>query len=103
MAIKVVPFVLWIGSHSVGLAFSSWIDEGNSNEIRVWDRMGISDSQRVFQNGLDGSPNVDDLVASLKQFLGFLRQVVRNARLGGAIALIDVYAIHRASEESLWG
>ena len=62
-----------VRSDCVGLALAGRVDELNSDEIRVWDRMSVSNSQRVFQDRLDGSPDVDDLIASLEQFVGFLR------------------------------
>ena len=65
--------------------------------------MSISDSERILQNGLDGTPHVDDLISAGQQGFGLVREVVGDARLRRTIALIDVNTVHWATKVDCGG
>ena len=73
LAVQEIPLMIAVGSHSQRLALSILVDEGNTDKVRVWDRVGIRDSERVFVDGLDGSPYVDDLIPGLEETVRFFR------------------------------
>lgn len=52
-----------IRPHGQGLASPIRIDESHWNQIRVWDGIGVGDREGVLEDGFDGPPDVDDLVA----------------------------------------
>jgi hypothetical protein len=69
------------------------VDEADRHEIRVRNGVCVSDGERVLVDGLDGAPDVDDLVARGQELVGQLGQVERNAGAGGRVGLVDVYAV----------
>ena len=58
----------------------------------------VRDSERVFADGFDGSPNVDDLIAAFEEALGVSREMVLNALGAGFVGLIDVNTLDGAAE-----
>jgi hypothetical protein len=63
--------------------------------------MCVSDCEGIFQNRLDRSPDVDDLVSPFQEFGCLVREVVGDSVLGCGVGLIDVYALDR-SAEGIW-
>lgn len=59
--------------------------------------MRVRDGEGVFENWLDGTPDIDDLVAGLEEGVGVLGQVVRDAAFSGRVGLVDVYAVDGAA------
>jgi len=57
----------------------------------------VRDGEGVFENWLDGTPDIDDLVAGLEEGVGVLGQVVRDAAFSGRVGLVDVYAVDGAA------
>ena len=60
--------------------------------------MRVRDGERVFEDGLDGPPDVDDLVAGFEELVCFRGKVVWDAALCGGVGLIDVHAVYGATE-----
>ena len=64
--------------------------------------MRLSDGKRVFQDALDGTPDIDDLVAGLEQLVRLLWEVVGDAGVCGGVGLVDMDAVDRAAEGCYW-
>jgi hypothetical protein len=60
--------------------------------------MRVRDGKGVFEDRLDGPPDVDDLVAGFEELVCFRGKVVWDAVLGGGVGLVDVHAVHGAAE-----
>ena len=60
--------------------------------------MRFCDGEGVFEDLLNRSPDIDDLVAGFKEGVGILGKVVRDAAFGGRVGLVDVYAVNGAAE-----
>ena len=84
--------------HSIGFAFPIRIDQLGDYQAVIAHAVCLCNGKRITLNGLDGSPNIDDLNAVLQQLVGILGEVVRDAGLCGGIRLINVYALDRAAE-----
>jgi hypothetical protein len=84
--------------HAICLTPAIGIDQLNDHKVLIIDTVRFRDSQRVALDGLDGAPHVDDLYASLKQFVCFVGEVVRYTRQGSFIGLIDVHALDWATQ-----
>ena len=93
LAVKEVPLVFWVGADGVSLAIAVGVYEGNGDEVRVWDRVCVGDGEWVLENLLNRPPDVDDLVARLKQSVSLIWQMVRDTRLGRRVALINMDSI----------
>ena len=63
LAISVVPLVLPVRADRIRFSATVGVDERHGDEVGVWDRKGVGDGEGVFVDGLDGPPDVDDLVA----------------------------------------
>ena len=87
-----VPPMLLIWPDSVRLALTVGIDELDSHQVAVWDRVCVCDRERVTEDPLDGAPDVDDLVAGIEE-LGLVWEVVSDAVLGCFVGLINVYSL----------
>lgn len=58
----------------------------------------VRDSERIFADGFDGTPDVDDLVAAFEEALGVGGEVVPDAIRTGFVGLVDVDALNGAAE-----
>lgn len=58
LCILIVPHVVWVLLASNFFIDGVGIDHGHRNEILVVHRTCITDSKRVFQDGLDGAPHL---------------------------------------------
>jgi len=91
--------MIWTRSDGIRFSFTIRINEFNTNEIVLTNGGSFSDAQGIFQDGFDGSPDVDDLVAAFKQRVGFVGEVVWYTRLAGRVGLVDVDALDGAPEK----
>jgi hypothetical protein len=57
----------------------------------------------ILVDGLDGPPDVDDLVAGLEELVGELGQVVGDAGARGRVGLVNVHALDGATKGCGWG
>ena len=64
-------------------------------QVGIRHRVGIRNRQGVLENGLDGAPDVDDLVSATEKFLCLIWKVMAHAIRGCTIRLIDVDALYR--------
>jgi hypothetical protein len=92
--VNVVPLVLLAGATGISLAAVVGVDESDWNEIRIRHRVGVSYSERISEDALDGALDVNDLVARGEELIGFSRQVVGDALFGHLVRSIDVHAVH---------
>ena len=81
-----------------GLPNAIRIDQLHGQEVLVGDGCGVSNAERVFADGFDGAPDVDDLVAAFKEAVGLGGEVVSDALGAGFIGLVDMDALDRAAE-----
>lgn len=65
-----------IRTDRICLAPTVGVDQRNGDEVGVWNGMGVGNGKRVFEDGFDRTPNVDDLVAGFMQLGSFKGQVV---------------------------
>jgi hypothetical protein len=79
LSVAEVPFVLGIGLNGQCLALAVGIDQTDGHQVCLWYTVSIGDSERVLENLLDGTPDIDNLVSCLQQLVGDLRQMVRDA------------------------
>ena len=98
-----VPFMLFVRPDRVRFATPIGIYEPDAHQVRVGDAPRVGDRERIFEDRLDGAPYVDDLIPRREELRGLIRQVVRHARLGGAVRLVDVNAVHRAADSTAAG
>jgi hypothetical protein len=87
--------------HTIRLALTIRIDQLNRHQVLIRHRIRFRDSKRVFQDRLDRTPGIDDLVAAIEKLSGFGRQMMQNAVGGRGIGLIDVHPLYRAAEVEL--
>jgi len=85
-----VPLVLGIRLDSVGLAVTVWVNQRGGNEIALVYGIGVREGEGVSEDGLDGTPNVDDLKALLEKLIRFIWEVVLDTALGGCVGLVNV-------------
>lgn len=87
-----------VRAYGVRFTLAIGIDQIDGDEVGVWDTVCICDSQRIFQNLLDGTPNIDNLVSSGEELVGDLRKMKRHSGFGSSVRLVDVNARHRATK-----
>jgi len=100
LAIEVMPFVLLVWADGQGLTSAIGVDEPYWNQVGIRYGAGFGNGERVLVDGLDGPPDVDDLVPSLEESVGVVGKVVWHAILGRRIRLIDVYPVDGAAEDA---
>lgn len=74
------------------------IDQLHGQKVLFGHGRGVRDAERVFADGLDGTPDVDDLVAAFEEALGVGGEVVLDALGAGFVGLVDVDALDGAAE-----
>ena len=57
----------------------------------------VRDAERVFADGLDGAPEIDDLVATFEEARGLIWEVVLDPLRASFIGLINMDALDGAS------
>jgi hypothetical protein len=81
----------------ISLAPPIWVDQLCNNQAVIIDAIRLSYSQRISSDGLDGTPDIDDLYASLKQLICIFGKMMWDAGQGSFVGLVDVDALHGAA------
>ena len=95
---KVKPAMLRVGTNGKGLSNTVRINQLHWQEVLVGHRISVRHSERIFADGFDGAPDVDDLVAAFEETLGFGGEVVLDALGAGFVGLVDVHALDGPAE-----
>lgn len=98
LAIQKVPLMLLIRPDSISLSYSMRVYELDRYQIAVRHWLGICNSEWIFEDGLDGAPDVDNLRAALKESIGFFGKVIAYAVESSFIGLVNVDPLHRTSQ-----
>jgi hypothetical protein len=90
--------------HGKRLPTAVRIDKFGNHQTAIIDRIRFCDCEGVSLHGFDGAPDIDDLYATLHQFVCFLGQMVRHSRKCSFIRLVDVHSLHGTAECAVgWG
>lgn len=68
LMVLVEPLVLVVVLHGQSLSVACLVDETDRDEVFFTDGLGLGNGERVPTDGLDGSPDVDDLDAAFDEF-----------------------------------
>lgn len=90
-----VPRIMF---HRKRLPTAVRIDEFSNHQAAIIDRIRFCDCEGVSLHGFDGAPDIDDLYATLHQFVCFLGQMVRHSRECSFVRLVDVHSLHGTAE-----
>lgn len=66
----VVPPVAWVVADDPRLAHEAVLGHLGANEVAIGHGRSVSHGDGVFEDGLDGSPHVDNLVPPLHEGVG---------------------------------
>ena len=95
---KIIPTMALIGPNGKSLPDPIRINQLHGQKVVFGHRRSIGDSKRVFADGLDGTPDVDDLVAAFEEAVSVGGEVVLDALGAGFVGLVDVDALNGAAE-----
>lgn len=95
---KIMPAMTRIRTNRKRLPNTIRIDQLHGQKVLVGHGRSVRDSERVFANGFDRTPDVDDLVAAFEKALGVGGEVVLNALGAGFVGLVDMDALDGAAE-----
>lgn len=98
LSIAVIPLDIRIGLNTVCLALPVRVYKTDGHKVAIRNRVRIRHSQWIFQNRLDRTPDVDDLVSALEKLGCFVWQMVGDSVLGGSVGLIDVHALYGSAQ-----
>lgn len=97
LAIQKVPLMLLIRPNRESLPHSIRVYELDRHQVAIRYCPGVCNTEWIFEDGLDGAPDVDNLIAALKELIGFFGKVVAHAVDSCFIGLVNVDALHRTS------
>lgn len=97
LAIQKVPPMLLIRPNSKSLPHSIRVYELHRHQVAVRYCPGVCNTEWIFEDGFDGPPDVDNLIAALEELIGFFGEVVAYAVDSSFIGLVNVDALHRTS------
>lgn len=98
-----MPLVAFVVLDAVSLAVASRVNKTTNYKIGLLHGISLSDRKRVPLDGLDGSPDVDDLHTTFDQLICLVWQMVRDARERRFVRLINMYLLNRATNSRLIG
>ena len=95
---KIMPAMTRVRTNRKCLPNTIRINQLHGQKVLVGHGRGVRDSERVFANGFDGTPDVDDLVAAFEKALGVGGEVVLDALGAGFVGLVDVDLLDGTAE-----
>ena len=95
---KIIPAMTQIRTNSKSLPDTVRINQLHGQKVIFGHGRSVHDSERVFADSFDGTPDVDDLVAAFEEALGVGGEVVLDALGASFVGLVDVDALDRAAE-----
>lgn len=99
LAVQEIPLVSIGMLDAQSFSLSVRIDEADGDQFGVGDRVGIRHAERILQDLLDGTPDVDDAMSCLEETVCFLGKMMRNTASRGSVGLVNVHTLHgRASD-----
>ena len=82
-----------IRTDRTSLPYTIRINQLHGQKVIIWHRGSICDTERIFADGLDGTPNVDNLKTAFEKALGFVGKVTLDALGTGFVRLVNVDAL----------
>jgi len=76
LRVQVIPFVSWSWPDCISLALTIRVDEFDRNEFIVLYSVRGSNTKRIFEDGLDRTPDIDNLVTTFEKRIGFFGKMV---------------------------
>lgn len=98
LAISIVPLDIGVRLNGIRFSFAVGVDELDRNKITIWNRVCICHREWVFQDCLDGTPDVDDLVSAFQKLGSIFWEVEGDSRLGRLVGLVNVHALNWAAK-----
>lgn len=98
LAIAVIPLNIRIWLDAICLTLAVRVNESDRYKVTIRDGVCICHGQWVLQDGLDWTPDVDDLVSALKELGCLIGEMVGDSALRRGVGLIDVYALDRSAK-----
>jgi len=98
-----MPSMLFVRAYRKSCALALGSDEADTHEVIFGNRSRIKHGERIFINGLDGSPDVDDLVTRFEEDVcfGIIRDVVSDSAGCCVVGLIDMNALNWTVDNEL--
>ena len=93
---EVEPAMSRIWQHRESLPNTIRINQLHWQEVLFGHGGSVRDAERVFANGLDGAPEIDDLVATFEEARGLIWEVVLDPLRAGFVGLINMDALDGA-------
>ncbi len=100
---EIEPAMAWVRTDRKRLPDTIRIDKLHRQKVSFGHGRGVRDAERIFADGFDGPPNVDDLVAAFEEAVGVGGEVVLDAIGAGFVGLVDVDALDGAAKSGLGG
>ena len=95
---EIKPAMTQIWTNRKSLPDTIRINQLHGQKVIFGHGRSVRDSERIFADGFDGTPDVDDLVAAFEEALGVGGEVVLDALRTGFVGLVDVDALNGAAE-----
>lgn len=95
---EIEPAMVSIRPNGKSLPNAVRIDQLHGQKVVFGHGRGVGDPERVFADGFDGPPDVDNLVAAFEEAVGVGGEVVLDALGAGFVGLVDVDALDGAAE-----
>lgn len=94
LGISVVPLNIGVRLDRIRLSFAVGIDELDRNKVTIRNRVCICHREGVFQDRLDGTPDVDYLVSAFKKLGSIFWEVEGDSGFGCIVGLVNVHTLN---------
>ena len=95
---KIEPAMMQVRTDGKSFPDPIRVDQLHGQKVLVGHGRSVRHAERIFADGFDGTPDVDDLVAAFEEALGVGGQVVLDAVGAGFVGLVDVDALDGTAE-----